>query len=298
MKFESQDPVVDTRTDRRQRLPLSLWGVRVFFRAVGTIAPKLAGRLAARMFLNPRRHHTPRRETRWLRKTERRDFEIENHTIATYWWGEGPIVVLVHGWEGRGSQLGAFAAPLVEAGYTAVAVDLPAHGGSSGDSTDGFTCGRVVGALCEKIGPIHGAVAHSFGGSSLLFAMTAGLSVDRVVLISPGLRGDTFFTGFAKIIGLPARATEELRRIIHEQFVHEDWRVFTPRRLGEVLGAQSLEALIVHDVNDVEVAHSESVEFTGFTRGARLLSTRGSGHRRILRDKQVIRNITSFIKNE
>jgi pimeloyl-ACP methyl ester carboxylesterase len=297
IEVDTQMVLINSRAKRRQRLPWTLYGVRAFFGVWGTIAPRSAGRMAARMFMRPRRHHTPRRETRWLRRAEHRRFEVEGHTIATYWWGQGPIVLLVHGWDGRGSQLGAFVDPLVEAGFRVVAVDLPAHGGSSGETTDAFTCGRVMRGLCEQIGGIRGVVAHSFGGTAVLLAMSGGLHMERAVLISPGVVEDTFFTGFAKIVGLPARATEQLRRVIYERFGHEDWGVFTTRRQGEVLGAQSGATLVVHDIADVEVSYTESVELTHWTRGARLLSTRGVGHRRILRDKMVVQSVSEFLSN-
>jgi len=297
IEVDTQMILVDSANRPGQRLPWGLFAVRTFFGALGAIAPKLAGRLATRMFLKPRRHHTPRRETRWLKQSQRRDFDVEEHTIATYWWGSGPVVMLVHGWEGRGSQLGAFVAPLVEAGFQAVAVDLPAHGGSSGEETDGFTCGRVVAALCKEIGGIYGTVTHSFGGTAVILAMSDGLEVERTVLISPGIKGDTFFTGFAKIVGLPDRATDELRRIILERFGHENWSVFTTERQGEVLGKQAGATLVVHDIGDREVAYTDSIELTHWTKGARLLSTRGVGHRRILRDKLVVQNIISFLKD-
>ena len=138
----------------------------------------------------------------------------------------------------------------------------------------------------------------ALGGTAVLLAMSGGLKVERAVLISPGVVEDTFFTGFAKIVGLPARATDELRRIIYERFGHEDWSVFTTQRLGEVLGAQSGAALVVHDIGDVEVSYTESVELTHWTKGARLLSTRGVGHRRILRDALVVQNATAFISGD
>ena len=43
-------------------------------------------------------------------------------------WGEGPVVLLVHGWGGWRGQLGRFVAPLVDAGHRVVAVDAPGHG--------------------------------------------------------------------------------------------------------------------------------------------------------------------------
>ncbi len=272
--------------------------IRTWFGVLGAIAPAVAGRVAARMFLRPRRHDIPRREKPWLDGSKRRDFEVEGHTIATYWWGEGPVVLCIHGWEGRGSQMGAFAAPLVKAGYTAIAMDLPAHGNSSGGQTDGYTCGRVTRAVCEQIGGLHGVVTHSFGGTSVLLAMSEGIEIERVVLISPGINGETFFSGFATIVGLPARATDELRKIIMSQYGDRDWSVFSAVSFGKVLETQAQEALVIHDDGDTEVPLAESAELVDLASNARLLTTHGAGHRRILRNPDVIKTVVSFIDGE
>ena len=226
----------------------------------------------------------------------RRDYTVDGGIrIATYWRGDGPVVLLVHGWEGRGSQMGAFVEPLVKAGFQAVAVDLPAHGNSPGDSTDGFTCGRALRELCAEIGAIHGVVAHSFGGTCTLLAMAGGIRVNRTVLISPGVEREAFFQGFANIVGLPERATDELRRLMIERFGEHQWNVFTPERLGEVLDAGSGASLVVHDVDDDEVPYIDSVELTRRAASARLVSTRGAGHRRLLREPRVVGDISAFI---
>jgi pimeloyl-ACP methyl ester carboxylesterase len=283
---------------KNNRVPLMLHLIRAWFGVLGNIAPVAAGRLAARMFLRPRRHDVPRRELQWLEGASRRDFHVEGHTIATYWWGEGPVVLCIHGWEGRGSQMGAFVAPLVKTGYTVVAMDLPAHGNSSGDTTDGYTCGRVTRAVCKEIGDIHGAVAHSFGGTAVLLAMSEGIEIKRVVLISPGINGDTFFSGFATIVGLPARATNELRKIILFQFGDRDWSIFSADSFGKVLDARSQAALVVHDDGDTEVPIAESAELVEKSTHARLLTTTGAGHRRILRNSEVIQKVVSFISGD
>ena len=73
----------------------------------------------------------------WLESAERQDLELEGKRLVAWSWGEGPTVLLVHGWEGRGSQMAAFAAPLAEAGFRAVAFDAPgaASSGVSAAST-------------------------------------------------------------------------------------------------------------------------------------------------------------------
>lgn len=52
---------------------------------------------------------------------------------------------------------------LVEAGYRAVAVDLPAHGSSPGTTTDLFELREAVVATGAAAGPLAGIVSHSRG---------------------------------------------------------------------------------------------------------------------------------------
>src|ERR1051325_5613961 len=106
-----------------------LTSIRLFFAVVGRLGPALAGRLAAKLFARPRRHPRPDRERELIARGTRVPLPDGLHATA---WGAGPTVLLVHGWEGRGAQLGAFVDPLVAAGVSGVAVDAPGHRGTPG----------------------------------------------------------------------------------------------------------------------------------------------------------------------
>ena len=71
--------------------------------------------------------------------------------------------------------------------------------------------------------------------------------------------------------------------------------VFEPERQGEMLDAGSGSSLVVHDVDDEEMPYNDSVQLTHRTRKSRLVSTRGAGHRRILRMPRVVELISAFI---
>ncbi|MBC7976874.1 MAG: alpha/beta fold hydrolase, partial [Myxococcales bacterium] len=97
--------------------------------------------LAERLFTSPRRHRRPDRERGvlasgwpfWVDVSLRSPtWHGERRKVCAWRWGHGPTVLLVHGWEGRGSQLGAFVEPLVRAGLSVVAFDAPGHGDSPG----------------------------------------------------------------------------------------------------------------------------------------------------------------------
>jgi pimeloyl-ACP methyl ester carboxylesterase len=87
---------------------------------------------AARLFLTPNRN-----KARVLleRPSDAQRLSIpfgETETIAAWEWGAGPTILLVHGWEGSHADLDGFVAPLIAAGLRAIAMDLPAHGASTG----------------------------------------------------------------------------------------------------------------------------------------------------------------------
>jgi len=54
--------------------------------------------------------------------------------LALQGWalGQGPAVLLVHGWEGASGQFAPMALALAARGLRTVAFDLPAHGSSEG----------------------------------------------------------------------------------------------------------------------------------------------------------------------
>src|SRR5690349_4240764 len=119
-------PDAQNSTNVRSKLRTEM--TRRGMRALGAIAPELTARWAERMFLSPRRHARPEREHEWLASARRGEVRYRTSLLPTYSWGQGPAVLLVHGWEGRATQLGAFVPALLEAGYRVVAVDMPGHG--------------------------------------------------------------------------------------------------------------------------------------------------------------------------
>jgi pimeloyl-ACP methyl ester carboxylesterase len=99
-----------------------------------------------------------------MRDARRSSVLFRGGALAVYSWGEGPTVLLVHGWSGRASQLARYAAPLVARGYRAVAVDGPGHGRSDGWFTNLPQMADALMAVQAQEGPFAGVLAHSVKG--------------------------------------------------------------------------------------------------------------------------------------
>src|SRR5262249_40423504 len=131
--------------------------------------------------------------------------------IAARRYGEGPAVLLVHGWGGRGSQLYAFVEPLVASGFSAITVDAPAHGAPRGKTSSLPSFARAIAAIIDEIGSVHGVIAHSMGAAAAMLAIHDGAPIPRAVLVAPPSRANDFFRRFAEYVGLDAGIAGEAR---------------------------------------------------------------------------------------
>ena len=122
-------------------------------------------------------------------------------------WGDParPPVLVVHGWEGRGSQLATFVPALRAAGFRVVAFDGPGHGQSRTQRSSAVHMALAIERIAQHTGPLAGVVAHSVGGAAtvLAFHLSRGaLDVKRCVLVAPPVSAKRFFDGFCAALGL------------------------------------------------------------------------------------------------
>jgi len=212
--------------------------------------------------------------------------------VATYAWGSGPCVLLVHGWSGRASQFATLAPRLAEAGFRVLAFDAPAHGHSSGKRTNIFEIEAVLAALASASGPLHGIVAHSFGCACVSLALRRGLAVGRVVCLSPPCQIDWMLQSFTTLLELPPAVTARLRARLGHDAGGDYARVLSADMNARFL---SVPALVIHDSEDEDVPWQQGAMLARAWPGARFERTSGLGHRRIVRDAGVVRRIGEFL---
>lgn len=253
-------------------------------------APALAARWAEYLFTRASRHPRPGWEEAILDTAERS--RVGRTPIWT--WGadrDVPAVILVHGWEGRGSQLGSFVGPLLAAGHRVVAFDAPGHGESTIRHASAVDHAKALAKVARAVGPVHAVIGHSIGAAATILATRFGLSAQRYVLVSPPRGPAKWAAGFARAFGL-----DETVRL--GMIARLEARYRLPfAELDVPVDAARIKApiLVVHDKNDAVVSIHDAEAIVNAAPRARLLTTEGLGHRRILRDKGVAQEIVSFV---
>lgn len=227
-------------------------------------------------------------------------FEVtsQGSTVRGTRWGTGPVVYLVHGWGGNASQLRMFVAPLVAAGFSVVAHDALSHGlsdpGPTGpESSDAVQMGKALDDVAAHYGPAHAVVAHSMGGLATGMALQHGwLGTDRLALVAPMVRISDHLPVLQAGLGFGPR----IRRRLEERAL---------RRVGLPIAAVDLhrvadeierpELLVIHDRSDREAPYASTVSLVSHWHGSHLTTTDDLGHRRLLREPAVVRQVVAFV---
>lgn len=254
------------------------------------ISPATTDRVLQALFLTPRNHAPSPKERQFLATGLHRVLSVPNGEVATWTWGHGPRVVLLHGWSGRAGQFRRLARCLVASGFSVTAFDAPAHGRSPGFRSSLIHFSEALDAVVGRLGPVHAVVGHSLGGAALALSLSRGLPTDHAVLIGAPAVPQRFYRKLMQLLGVPESAWDAHCEAFARRFGIA-WEGLEGPRL---LASRRLPILVVHDHQDREVPLSEG-EALASAPSARLLATRGLGHRRILHDRQVHEELVRFL---
>ena len=275
-------------------------GIRLFRLALGTsqrLWPALAVRAAHRLFGTPMPPRWLARRTRWDAswKIERWAFEDASVTIYTQPIApHGPIALLLHGWGGQARQMLPLAQALAQQGLRPVLVEMPAHGQSDGSVSNLPQFARaieyVVARLQQEGHSLRAVVAHSLAANAAAYAASRGLGIERLVLLAPPASPREYTRLFAHVFGL-----SEATRAGMQKRIEAREGVLMPQFEPEAVGPRiRVPTLVVHDREDSINRFADGMAYAHAIRGAELVATQGLGHRRMLKDAEVLGKVAIF----
>ncbi|MCK4951920.1 MAG: alpha/beta hydrolase, partial [Gammaproteobacteria bacterium] len=282
---------------QRQLQSLHVRLLRLLISGPGRWMPSLACYWVWRFWTSTYRFTAPAREITW-RKQAKQSFIKQpgshEQKICVYQWGEGPVILLVHGWNGRATQLAASVDGLVAAGYKVIGFDAPGHGQSDGNQTHIIEVCEIMAELNELYGPVHGIIAHSFGVPCSVLALNESIKPEKIVCISSPLSVHWLLDKFCEHLECPASVKQAIERKMKKQFGKDIWPRLKTDELAKTL---TCPALIIHDRNDSNIPWEHGQTLSDHWPDSRLLLTDRLGHRRILHNPTVIKQIVTFFSD-
>jgi len=278
---------------RRKTAPILRW-LRFSLRIQSLISTRWAGWRIYRLWFTSPKHPEPKREQRWRELAEFISLPHQYGAIATYKWGESRnTVLLLHGWSGRGPQLGAFVEPLLAKGYQVVAFDAPGHGRTPGKTSSIFRMSDALQAVVDEIGPIEAVITHSFGAMLLAYALKhTDFKTDRAVCISSPTTPIFLIDRFCSIMAINDKVKQQFMRYTEREFGQNVWdKLSADKNVQDI----QIPALIIHDQDDHDVPSELGQRLAGAWPNSQFHLTKGLGHRRILRNKDVVNMVTDYI---
>jgi pimeloyl-ACP methyl ester carboxylesterase len=269
--------------------------VRMTFAFLQRAWPAVALRAASLLFLTPLPPKFLIRSKAWSREWSVTRWPFEQASITLYdMAGDGPTVVLAHGWGGHAGQMKALAAGLAAAGMRPVILEMPAHGRSDGLQSTLPQFARAIDYVVARMGeggrPVKLLLAHSLGATAAAFATARNLPVERLVLVAPAASPQGYTRLFAHVFGLRERLRAAMQQRIEAReamLMHH----FEPHVLGPRL---RVPTLVLHDRQDRINPYSDGEAFASGIAGARLASSEGLGHLAILKDPAMVAQVVAF----
>ncbi len=235
-------------------------------------------------------------------KPEQRDFldaaklpmeQIEEHQIQSYQWkGNGPTVLLIHGWESNAHRWRNLIQKLQEYKFNIIAFDAPAHGHSSGKYLHVPLYSISTRYMMDKHKPT-AIVAHSVGGMTTLFDhyKNPESSVEKIVTIGAPSEFSAFMDHYQQLI----KFNDKVRKAMD---IHlKSWLGFHFHEFSSLrfVANNTKQGMLFHDTEDKQVAYAASQSVHKHWKGSQLVTTTGLGHS--MHQEKVNSDIIAFLNS-
>lgn len=207
--------------------------------------------------------------------------------------GEGPIVLLVHGYSGRGVQMATIARSVAAQGFRAILFDAGGHGSSRIEKVGFFTFIEDTREIVAHLGEdIHAMVGHSAGGLAMMRARDVhGIRASRYVVIAAPLYPYVPLEAMQGRGGTE-QALDHIKAVLADQF-RTSWSALVAGTAFQPEQGKSL--LAIYDRSDERVRHADADRLQELWPGTIAVKTEDYGHNRILQAPEALSAIGEFI---
>jgi pimeloyl-ACP methyl ester carboxylesterase len=266
---------------------------RGFTATLSYFSPKFSALLGENVLMKPysRRNY----DFESIKAEKELNLQTSMGTAHVNIFGAGNRVVIVsHGWGDNSRSFQEMILSLTEQGYTVAAVDHIGHGRSSGNNSNLLSFIETLELLLEQFNEdrieVDAIIGHSMGAIATLNLPNYLLKNKKIILISSPIK---FFELMFEKVEQAGISRKLLTRVL-ESISHKHgktWQQLTTENNRDKL---ALDLTFIHDRQDRYAPFDDVTRYLQQEKNT-LIETQGLGHRRILSDTNVIKNITQVL---
>lgn len=271
---------------------MTLQLTRLGFKIFTPLLPDLMNEHAYNLWITPMHVQAPETEIAFAHKAKASYVIADGLKIRVWSWGEGPTILFIHGWGGRGTQIYSFVNQLNEAGFNVMSFDMPAHGESEGKQTNAFNVTKATQEVLKQINNLHTIITHSFGGIILGYFYNTQLLLKSLVMLCPPSTLNLALDQFSASLHLPESTKHYLAEKLKKNFGND---VFERLSLVKNITKMNQPVLVVHDKQDNIVPFEEGMIVAKAAKRGTFHETNKLGHQNILHDDGIVETIIDFV---
>lgn len=258
--------------------PKLWWIIRLLTKPLLLMPKSLALKLSYKLLMKPHR-----RKVSQLPENMKSDsLDSPFGKIKFYQLGNGPLILLSHGWSGSATQLFPLMEKIASSGYRAIAYDQLAHGQSSGSETNLFEfiqLKRWVVDYLEMSQLVVAIICHSMAGTAAVNALNKPYPL---LLIAPVLN---FTESLFELVDKSGVPRELLSRVLADIESKNNMQLSDIEPRNAIAKYQG-KIQIIHDKGDQFTPWEESYQVAKSNAHVSLTSTDKLGHGKIIRSDQ------------
>ncbi len=262
------------------------------FNLLALFAPTMAGGLALYLFSKPRPSKARKHQEKFIAGAQKGEILVNGTLIRFYHWeGQGPTILLAHGWESNASRWAPLVGALQEKGYPVFAVDAPGHGASGSTIFTVKMYAEVLQELMHHLKP-QVLVGHSAGGMAAVFMLQQSPTspLQHLILLSVPSELDQLMDTFRRMSFMGDRVFQGMQQAFVQKY---GWQM-ADFSLSRFISNISTPGLLLHDRDDPVAPFSGALEVQRNWRGASFVGFEGLGHS--LPGAEVIHTILDYLE--
>lgn len=274
--------------------------ISLYIKTLSVVSNDLAVRVAFNIFQRPSQRKIRKHEQEFLDANPPKDIYTPDGRVKYYELGDpnGPLVILVHGWESNAASLSGIGAALVDKGFHVVSFDTPAHGLSEEKRANLMTMANHMRAVLNHFHPIKpfSVVAHSFGSITSSYALSKeNYKINHLIYLTTPMNLKEIFLEYKEMVSLNAKVYTGMVEMA-ESILGESLDEITMIKKTSFIDYKQLT--LIHDHQDKMLPYTFSEQLAERLDRTELIPLDNSGHYRMLWDKRVISYVSGTLSEK